>query len=102
RGLHPGIGKEALRFKATEERGLRVFRRIRTVGRRVDSGGRQRWWKGSLKRSPKDRVQGKPEDFAPGDCFFPRPSKAKTAQGGRDLQAVIKPVPHHQVAALSG
>src|SRR6266576_1615303 len=58
---------------------------------------RQRWWKSRANRPPKNRVDWKPENFAPGECLFKRSANAKLAQGCRDLKTVIEPVPHHEV-----
>src|SRR6266567_6982303 len=103
-GLHPSIRKEALRLgmggpvtKGRNKRGLSAFRHARTVGGSVDRGWRQRWWKSRANRPPKNRVDWKPENFAPGECLFKRSANAKLAQGCRDLKTVIEPVPHHEV-----
>src|ERR1700743_2149485 len=102
-GLHPGIREEALRLgiegpvtKGRDKGGLSAFRQVRTVRGSVDCGGRQRWWKSRANRPPKNRIDWKPENFAPGECFFKRSANAKFTQGCRDLKTVIEPLPHYE------
>src|SRR5262249_19936645 len=88
-------------LQARSQRGLRAPGCERTIRRCVDCGWRERRGKSRLSRPPKDAIDGKPENLAPGESFFACPAEAKMTQRGRNLKAVIEPVAHHHVAVLS-